>query len=347
MRILLVSHQLDFSGAPNALLGAARVLVREGVAVDLLTLSHGPLAAGFEEIGTRLITRTDFLGYDLVILNTVVTAKLAFSIPKTIRYLIWIHESPLLFIHSDIPYIVSRAAEKASALIFPTDSTAQEWARYSSMRQGRVHVFNTLCPVDLPSTFQTRNRTLIRSERTIKPLRVITIDPVEYFRGFRVLAQSIREVASEGLEISYTAVGATRQQVDSIFEGSGVVEVNATGRLPRTSVLELLQQSDLYVSTSAFATQNLGLCEATLLGVPSIASDIAVHRAWAEKMGGAVLLSGLFEPEELSCNIKRVAASYTAYQAIAQSAKVVARDILSDERFKYTLMQIIRLITTF
>jgi glycosyltransferase involved in cell wall biosynthesis len=345
MKILLVSHQLDFSGAPNALLAAARVLIGTGAEVDLLSLAEGPLAADFESVGTRRVHSTNFLNYDLVVLNTVLSARLAFSIPKKVKYLLWIHESPILFTHSDIPFIVSKAASGAAAIIFPSDSTATEWARYGSLRPDRSHVFNLLSPVSLPPSLTRGTERLRKYERGLTPFQIVTIDPVEYFRGHRTFGQSMQILSGQSLDFHYTAVGASREQIDSLFTSSERCRIVATGRVARSVVLEILSRSHLYISASAFATQNLGLCEASLLGIPAIVSDIPVHRAWAERMGGSVILSRLFEPEALARHILRVERSYENYRLVADDAKDLANDVLSDKRFERVFTGIVAFTT--
>ena len=109
--VLLVTHQLDFSGAPHALLSASRALKNKGLSIDLYSLNEGPLESEFLLIGVNRVRFVAFQNYDLVLLNTAVLAKFAASIPESVRYCLWIHESPNLFMHSDVPFWVCRAAK--------------------------------------------------------------------------------------------------------------------------------------------------------------------------------------------------------------------------------------------
>jgi glycosyltransferase involved in cell wall biosynthesis len=335
LKILLVSHQLDFSGAPNALLSAARVLRSKQYELHLLSLSDGPLEAEFSAMGVRRIQRTDFRGYDLVILNTSVSARVASSIPSGIKYLLWLHESPLLFVHSDLPFIVSQAAERAIGILFPTESTAQEWARYGSLRSDVRHIFYSLAPVSIPELSSEAEEILLtRPTEMPSPLRIISIDPMEYFRGYRVISQALECLVSKGIDVHYTAVGASPVSARAVFPFLSSNRMLATDRIPRAEVLEHLARSHVYVSASSFATQNLGLCEATLMGIPSVISDIPVHRALSESMSGAVMLSRLFEWKSIAAAIEKLYANYPVWRITSRNAIEPARKYLSAQRME-------------
>jgi len=335
-KVLLVSHQLDYSGAPNALLSSARVMRQMGLEIDLLALADGPLASEFKLIGVQIISHTNFLGYEWIILNTAVSARIALYIPDQAIYYLWIHESPLLFVHSDLPYFVAQAAKRASGLIFPSESTAADWARYGALRSEGKRVLNVVSPVALPAGYERVMRdTSPEGSRTV--LRLVSIDPVEFFRGHRVIANAIKHLHRLGHDVHYTAVGATESQVRALFPMLSADRLVATDRVPRTVALSHLAQSHIYLSASAFATQNLGLCEALLLGIPSVISDIPVHRIWAERLPSSVFTYPLFDDVLLSQQIHFVLRSYDEQLYLAKGGIHIAEDLLSERRFALTI----------
>jgi glycosyltransferase involved in cell wall biosynthesis len=95
MHILLISHELDFSGAPIALLQLAKSLLRLNFYVSVASLNAGPLGMYFIESGAKQhIDSKKAEEYDLIITNTIV------SLPAAIRYsegskklVSWIHET--------------------------------------------------------------------------------------------------------------------------------------------------------------------------------------------------------------------------------------------------------------
>lgn len=337
-----MSHQLDYSGAPNALLATARVMRQMGLEVHLLPLADGPLEQEFRSIGVHRIFGTSFEGYDWILLNTAVSARIAHAVPKTAKYILWIHESPLLFVHSDLPFIVAQAARRASGLIFPSESTAVDWARYGDLRSEKKRILYLLSPITFPDSFKPSANSDSSGNQS-KMLRLVTVDPVEYFRGHRVIAQAINSLQSIGHDVHFTAVGATEAQTRAVFPMLSVDRLVATERVPRVAALSFLAQSHIYLSASAFATQNLGLCEASMLGIPSVVSDIPVHRAWAEKVPGSVFPYPLFEDTLLSEQINLVWSAYPEHSRLAKLRVQTASELLSERRFASTLSSFLHL----
>jgi glycosyltransferase involved in cell wall biosynthesis len=106
MNILLISHVLDYSGAPIALLQLARSLKRLKHSVSITSLYDGPLGIDFIKAGVKPYTSSDPENhYDLIIANTVVTvpAAIKFSGPNT-KLCSWIHETDYFFKSIGIPH---------------------------------------------------------------------------------------------------------------------------------------------------------------------------------------------------------------------------------------------------
>lgn len=101
--VLLVSHLLDYSGAPMALLSLAEPLQRSGLAVMVLSPVDGPLRQAFEQKGCRVliaprpqdIDPQGFrkMGVKLCICNTVVMSACFIAYSTVLPSLLWIHEN--------------------------------------------------------------------------------------------------------------------------------------------------------------------------------------------------------------------------------------------------------------
>lgn len=103
--ILMVTNELSITGAPMVLLEAAKVLIKHGFSVLVVSFAEGPLRAEFEALGIQLVVgrsyRTDpgairriSTDFDLVLANTVLSAlwiKQAAVPPERIIW--WLHES--------------------------------------------------------------------------------------------------------------------------------------------------------------------------------------------------------------------------------------------------------------
>jgi glycosyltransferase involved in cell wall biosynthesis len=98
MKILLVSHQLGYSGAPIALLQLATCLKSLAHDVSLISLKRGPLGKRFAELSITPHLMTETAPYDLVIANTILSIPLALKIATSEdRLFPWIHEARYFF----------------------------------------------------------------------------------------------------------------------------------------------------------------------------------------------------------------------------------------------------------
>lgn len=97
--VLLISHEMTYTGAPRSLLNIARVLISKGRKINVWTLADGEFGKEFEkenisvEIIPDVITKEEIEKYSLVILNTYFTAHLVKEIQKYTRAILYIREA--------------------------------------------------------------------------------------------------------------------------------------------------------------------------------------------------------------------------------------------------------------
>jgi glycosyltransferase involved in cell wall biosynthesis len=111
-RVLLVTHELSRTGAPQALLQMARVLQKKfAVTPVVISPTDGPLRAAFEETGMHVIVyKTIFsLSYDInlknfiylfniVIVNSMVSLNFIINHAMVCKHLyLWLHETEMSF----------------------------------------------------------------------------------------------------------------------------------------------------------------------------------------------------------------------------------------------------------
>ena len=100
-RILLVSHELTYSGAPRSLLNMAVLLKNQGCYVEIWSLMDGDFSKEIskENIRLRLIDDLKTINYDevrkfhVVILNTFFTAHLVQKMQRSVRTILYIREA--------------------------------------------------------------------------------------------------------------------------------------------------------------------------------------------------------------------------------------------------------------
>lgn len=108
-KILLVSHEMSYTGAPRSLLNIAVILKSEGYLVEVWTLQTGLFSREFEKEGIRITVlpeekrqEEEVKKYKFVILNTIFTAYLAPRFQKFARTILYIREA------QNIPYLVRK-----------------------------------------------------------------------------------------------------------------------------------------------------------------------------------------------------------------------------------------------
>ena len=108
-RVLLVSHELSVTGAPNSLLRQARYFLSAGCAVDVWTMAEGELLARYREAGLspelvandRRAIEAKYaerrIRYDLAVCNTICTYKFVDVLRRCGMPVVWfIRETKLL-----------------------------------------------------------------------------------------------------------------------------------------------------------------------------------------------------------------------------------------------------------
>lgn len=100
-RILLVSHELTYSGAPRSLLNMAVLLKNQGCYVEIWSLLDGDFSEEISKANIRLKVISDVktINYDevskfnIVILNTFFTAQLVQQMQSRVRTILYIREA--------------------------------------------------------------------------------------------------------------------------------------------------------------------------------------------------------------------------------------------------------------
>lgn len=100
-KILLVSHELTYSGAPRSLLNMAVLLKKQAYHVEVWSLQNGKFYKEFTDAGIKvkivsnvaLITKSEIEKFDVVVLNTFFTAHLVPVMQKHVRTILYLREA--------------------------------------------------------------------------------------------------------------------------------------------------------------------------------------------------------------------------------------------------------------
>lgn len=106
-QILLITHQLSYTGAPLALMRLAIVLQEKGYTIDVISLKDGQLKGEYDKYGITSDVidiknekeLEELLGvYDAIVVNTLAGARICELLSgKNEKVFWWIHENELLF----------------------------------------------------------------------------------------------------------------------------------------------------------------------------------------------------------------------------------------------------------
>ena len=121
MRILLVNHQFIMSGAAVMLSQIADILLADGHDISVATLdsTEGPMAQPYRDRGIPLLRDFKLRGYDLVIANTLLAARIVVQTEPAIPTIWWIRETEygLKLLEKNPEW--RKAFDMASRIVFP------------------------------------------------------------------------------------------------------------------------------------------------------------------------------------------------------------------------------------
>jgi glycosyltransferase involved in cell wall biosynthesis len=303
VRILLVSHQLDYSGAPLALLQLARTLRELGHEVTLTSLQSGPLGRDFAALGVQPLAaggagRTQF---DLYIPNTVVSVPAALRIaPAPERVLAWIHEAAYFFaILGRDP--LSFGLDKLRHAAFPSRFQLLEFEQW--MPRCAKH--------QLPNCIEM-------------PPPAGAHDAADY-----VVCSGGWE-RRKGQERLLRLLAAVAPSQPVLFLGAGKPDhvssrhLLFSGQVPPAEARALVGRSRGLISAAESETQNLTAIEAMLAQRPVLLSDIPAHRELKEQIP-AILL---YDPRD----IESFASGWAAFLGQRDDRAAIERMELSARR---------------
>lgn len=284
-KILLISHQLDYSGAPIALLALGRSLVAFGCDVFVYPLQRGALIDDFLSAGIRkyrpFIHRRR--SFDLVVANTVISVPAALRFSKDAgKVLAWIHESRYFFEflgHAPSTYGLQHLKYAA----FPAAFQIPEFA--PCMPQATLfQLRNCVDAAPTPGADDLPGRAYF-----------VCAGAWEDRKSQHRLVSLVRQ---RGQPMSIQFVGASRPP-GILDEGLAF-----TGKVPLHEARRRISSSRGVISASVAEVQPLVPIEALLAGRPVLLSDIPAHRELRDLVADVLL----FDPDDLQSFERGVAA---------------------------------------
>jgi glycosyltransferase involved in cell wall biosynthesis len=308
LRLLLITHNLNFEGAPLLFVEYARHLVEKcGFTVAVITPQDGPLRAAFEVLGASVAVvdasassppelepqlgaisrQIDWKKIDLVVANTLssfwgVTLANSAGRPS----LLYIHEStsPAAFFRRTTPALlpaVYDAFDHATAVSFNTPATR---AYYATLGSGKNFHLNSAW-IDLTSlaAFRAANaRNTLRASLALQPgdLLVANVGTVCERKGQHDFLRAIewlwRRAPKLAARCRFVMVGGRNTRYNQSLQK----DLAALGRehiqvIPETSrAHDYFGAADLFVCSSYEESFPRVVLEAMAFAVPIVSTDV-------------------------------------------------------------------------
>lgn len=137
LRVLLITPDCSFTGAPLVLLKVARILKKHGYAPAVISLTDGPLKDTFakEKIPFALLENTSILPENLLtdlcrpfsacICNTILTHAEALRLQNILPTLFYIHEAKNLYDHIQMDPDIKKSLIAIKNILTPSEYSAQ------------------------------------------------------------------------------------------------------------------------------------------------------------------------------------------------------------------------------
>lgn len=319
-RIILFSNQLDFSGAPVALLQLAKFLRSANFDVSIYSIEpDAGLGASFLDVGVIILDYApDLDDYHFVIFNTVVSTRFLPNKPIKGRAILWIHESPYLGGLVWSKAVCLERLEYVDCLWFPSRACLREWRSFLELE-----LLDTLC---LPSPISTDRVESFTVDLDDSVIRFCVVDSRDKYRRVHKIEQALSHV-SYPVHVDFIACSEPHELMPLAINAS----VRYQPRLSQEEVLLTLAQSHIYITATLLATQNRTMCEAMWLGKHIAVTSIPAHNEFVRSVEYPRYTKlDCFAPINLDKIIKH-------YQLLKRQSRAPNLSILSMQSFSDTL----------
>lgn len=338
-RIVMISHDLTVTGAPNCLLYAAEIYVRQGYCLTVGAPEDGPMRECFLAAGADVIIderlRMGRLkdmewaqGAGLLFVNTVQLFYLLLERNLSVPVIWWLHEPQSLY-HNVVPERV--CAIPTGHLKVVTVSGVAESA------------FRAVCP-----SFPVKRLMFGLPDREIgnekkRCCTFLLIGGVCALKGQDILLNAVSDLTSEEVAVcEFWLVGeADTRYAASLREISERLHlpVRFFGALPHEETLRMIQEADVLVCASRQETVSMVVIEAMMYGKPTVVSSGA---GIAEYMrdGKDGLIFATENAEELRKKLRYCLTHRDVLREIGRRARGIYERCFSMRQFEAGLAEI-------
>ena len=270
MNILLISHQLDYSGAPLALFHLATAMKELGCSLEIASLNDGPLSNDFELIGVPKINYIN-KKYNLIILNTLLTMHLAEKLYKNSeKIVLWLHESPTFVNYNKYLDLKSINTKYINLIMGVADF---------QIRFLEEFITDTPC-IRFDNTIGKVKNLKSNKKYFLKNIyNCILIGSHERRKGYYKFKKFDVNNIHVTHQIKYNIVGVDKYKFERDFHELNIFqEMVIYEKMSHSEVMSLIQLMDIFISLSEDEVKPLTILESVSQGLPCIVSNIPAHR---------------------------------------------------------------------
>ena len=308
-KIILISHDLSITGAPNCLLQVAKILRKNYYDVTLVSPYDGELREDFLAIGITVIVDERLRMGTIKDINWMRKYDIIFV---EIPVIWWIHEPEILY-KCVISDLICKIKKQNLRLYTISDVAKQALNKFWPDVCSNNFLYGIPDQINL-----TKDRSLLRK------LLFITVGSISKLKGHDVLLQAISLLKKDQLECAeFWFVGKT----DTEF-GQKVIHEISDKKLPvrvwneikNQAVLDLLDISDVLICASRMETMSMAVTEGMMKEVPVIVSSAAgISRYIKDGKNGLIFQSE--NAAELSKKISYCIENRQELRKMAQSGR--------------------------
>lgn len=342
IRILLISHTLNLTGAPRVLFEMARVLKKKGFYPVIMTINEGPLYSEIEKEGIPVVVSRNYedpdladnirvfaQNFDFMVFSTVEALKFAHVFRHTKAYKIaWVHEG------NETLKLVSQKQKERINLMDEIYTGSLYCNKFFLPYIKDVSKLNVLYyGVDDAEIRYLKQENKAKSDKVI----FIIAGTIGFRKGHHVLVEAINNLKQDILDkLEIWIVGSVidREVGEEVIRLAEVhSEIKLWGQVENNKLIELINKADVLLCPSLDDPLPVVVTDALILSKPVVVTDMVGTAHFIEnKKNGFVIKHN--SAEELENVIKYIMADVPNISEIGERGNRIYKDYLSYEAFE-------------
>ncbi|MCD7779893.1 MAG: glycosyltransferase, partial [Candidatus Gastranaerophilales bacterium] len=301
--VLLVSHELSYTGAPHSLLDIAKILISNNINVEVFSLQDGVFKSEFEKLGIKVsikssadfqsnLTIREILKFDLAICNTIRSFTPYNYIRKFIPAVWYIREGK--FCRRNCTSICEKVIKKSKDIYTVSEYTAEYYKKvYNNSKVNVVH----------NSTEDFYDETFIKTSE--QKLRVLFMGSIEYRKRPDIIVKAVKTLPERyQSKITLTIAGLLPKDNPNIKYYQPILKnienidnISYIGEITNeNNKIQLYKNTDIVVVPSMEETCSRVVLEALMMGIPVIITKDTGAKYAVDEKSGWIVETGEFEP---------------------------------------------------